>query len=158
MFCLPILDKSAIWAETVQRFAQANKNKKHLGSTMDRRKIDVTLSTFLIIVAVIILTNDNLVQGGAESDLGSMFLPRVAAGLIIIFAATIAIQSLRKIVLGSKPEGQEVIITDGFFGIFITKTSNVLGNSTSKEFYILRQVADMRTESIPIPQTDICTI
>ncbi|WP_290698437.1 tripartite tricarboxylate transporter TctB family protein [Amphritea sp.] len=86
---------------------------------MDRRIIDIGLSTFLIIVSLIILTNDNLVEGGAESDLGSMFLPRVVAGLIILFAATIAIQSLRKLAQGSKPEGQEVIITNGFSGIFI---------------------------------------
>ncbi|MBQ0783899.1 MAG: tripartite tricarboxylate transporter TctB family protein, partial [Amphritea sp.] len=64
---------------------------------MDRRIIDIGFSTFLIIVSLIILTNDNLVEGGAESDLGSMFLPRVVAGLIILFAATIAIQSLRKL-------------------------------------------------------------
>ena len=86
---------------------------------MDRRKIDVVLSTFLIIVSVIILTNDNLVQGGAESDLGSMFLPRVVAGLIIILSATLAIESLRKLAHGSKPEGLEIIITDGFSGILI---------------------------------------
>ncbi|MEH6472639.1 MAG: tripartite tricarboxylate transporter TctB family protein [Halopseudomonas sp.] len=86
---------------------------------MDRRKIDVVLSALLIIVSVIILTNDNLVEGGAESDLGSMFLPRVVAALIILFAATIAIQSLRKLAQDTKPEGQELIITDGFSGIFI---------------------------------------
>ncbi len=86
---------------------------------MDRRKIDVGLSTFLIIVSLIILTNDSLVEGGAESDLGSMFLPRVVAGLLIIFASTIAIQSLRSLSKGTKPEGREIIITDGFSGIFI---------------------------------------
>ncbi|MEH6651433.1 MAG: tripartite tricarboxylate transporter TctB family protein [Motiliproteus sp.] len=86
---------------------------------MDRRKIDVVLSTFLIIVSVIILTNDKLVEGGAESDLDSMFLPRVVATLMIIFSATTAIQSLRKLAVGSKPEAQEIIITDGFSGILI---------------------------------------
>lgn len=86
---------------------------------MDRRIIDIGLSTFLIIVSLIILTNDNLVEGGAESDLGSMFLPRVVAGLMILFAATIAIQSFRKLAQGSKPEGLEIIITNGFSGIFI---------------------------------------
>jgi len=86
---------------------------------MDRRKIDVGLSTFLIIIAVIILTNDNLVEGGVESDLGIMFLPRVVAGLIILFAGTIALQSLRKLSTGSKPEGPELIVTDGFSGIFM---------------------------------------
>lgn len=86
---------------------------------MDRRKIDVVLSTFLIIVSLIILNNDNLVEGGAESDLGSMFLPRVVAGLIIIFASAIAIQSLRKLSKGDRAEGPELISTDGFSGIFI---------------------------------------
>lgn len=86
---------------------------------MDRRIIDIGFSTFLIIVSLIILTNDNLVEGGAESDLGSMFLPRVVAGLIILFAATIAIQSLRELSQGTAPEGLEIIITNGFSGIFI---------------------------------------
>ncbi len=86
---------------------------------MDRRKIDVVLSTFLIIVSVIIFTNDGLVEGGAESDLGSMFLPRLVAGLIIIFAATISIQSFRKLAKGTQPEGQEIITTNGFSGVFI---------------------------------------
>lgn len=86
---------------------------------MDRRKIDVVLSTFLIIIAVIILTSDNLVEGGAESDLGIMFLPRVVAGFIILFAATIAIQSFSKLSRGGEPEGPELIITNGFSGIFI---------------------------------------
>ena len=86
---------------------------------MDRRKIDVVLSTFLIIASLIILTNDNLADGGAESDLGIMFLPRVVAGLIIIFASTIAIQSLRKLAAGAQIESKEIIITDGFFGVFV---------------------------------------
>lgn len=86
---------------------------------MDRRKIDVVLSTFLIIISVIILTNDNLAEGGAESDLGIMFLPRVVAGFMIIFAATIAIQSFSKLSKGAELEGPELIITNGYSGIFI---------------------------------------
>lgn len=86
---------------------------------MDRRKIDIVLSTVLIIVSVIIFTNDNLVEGGVESDLGSMFLPRIVAGMIMLFAATIAFQSFRKLASGSQPEGSEIILTDGFGGIFI---------------------------------------
>ncbi len=86
---------------------------------MDRRKIDVVLSTLLIIAAVIILTNDNLAEGGAESDLGIMFLPRVVAGFIIIFAATIGIQSLNKLLKAAAPDSNETIITNGFSGIFI---------------------------------------
>ena len=86
---------------------------------MDRRKIDVVLSTFLIIISIIILTNDNLAEGGAESDLGIMFLPRVVAGFMIIFAATIAIQSFNKLSKGAELEGPELIITNGYSGIFI---------------------------------------
>lgn len=86
---------------------------------MDRRKIDVVLSTLLIITSLIILISDNLVEGGAESDLGSMFLPRIVAGLIILFAATIGIQSLSQLLKQAKTEGPERIVTDGFFGIYI---------------------------------------
>ncbi|RVU29458.1 MULTISPECIES: tripartite tricarboxylate transporter TctB family protein [Neptunomonas] len=86
---------------------------------MDRRKIDVGLSTFLIIIAVIILTNDNLAEGGAESDLGIMFLPRAVAGLMILFAGTIAIQAFQKLAQGKPQEENEIISTDGFGGIAI---------------------------------------
>lgn len=86
---------------------------------MDRRKIDIVLSTILIIASLIILTNDNLAEGGAESDLGIMFLPRIVAGFIIIFAATIAIQSFSKLSKGAELEGPELIITNGYSGIFI---------------------------------------
>lgn len=85
---------------------------------MDRRKIDVVLSTFLIIASMIILTNDNLAEGGADSEMGILFLPRIVAGLIIVFAGTIAIQSFMKLSKGAELEGQEVISTDGFSGIF----------------------------------------
>ncbi len=86
---------------------------------MDRRKIDVVLSTLLIIAAVIILTNDNLAEGGAQSDLGILFLPRVVAGLMILFAGTIAIQSFLKLAQGAEQEDLEKITTHGFSGIFI---------------------------------------
>lgn len=86
---------------------------------MDRRKIDVVLSTLLIIASVIILTDDSLAEGGAESDLGILFLPRVVAGLMILFAGTIAIQSFAKLSKGAELEGLEKISTAGFSGIFI---------------------------------------
>lgn len=86
---------------------------------MDRRKIDVVLSTLLIIAAVIILTNDNLAEGGAQSDLGILFLPRVAAGFMILFAGTIAVQSFLRLAQGAEQEDLEKITTDGFSGIFI---------------------------------------
>lgn len=86
---------------------------------MDRRKIDVVLATFLIIISVIILTSDSLVEGGAESDLGSMFLPRVVAGLMIVFSATIAFESLKCLSAGRRAEDHEIISTSGFSGIFL---------------------------------------
>lgn len=87
--------------------------------TIDRRKIDIALSTLLIIISIVILTNDHLVEGGADSDLGSMFLPRIVAGLMIVFSATIALQSIRKLTTGARIDDLELISTDGFFGIFI---------------------------------------
>lgn len=86
---------------------------------MDRRKIDVVLSTFLILASLIILTNDNLVEGGMETELGSMFLPRVVAVFIILFSAAIGIPSLRKLLQRENITDAEQIITDGFSGIAI---------------------------------------
>jgi putative tricarboxylic transport membrane protein len=86
---------------------------------VDRRKIDVVLSTLLIIASVIILTDDSLAEGGAESDLGILFLPRVVAGLMIFFAGTIAIQSFIKLSSRAELQDMEKISTAGFSGIFI---------------------------------------
>ena len=35
---------------------------------MDRRKIDVAFSSLLIVISFIILTGDNLVEGGMETE------------------------------------------------------------------------------------------
>lgn len=86
---------------------------------MDRRKVDVVLATVLIIISLIILTCDQLVEGGAETDLGSMFLPRIVAVLIIIFSATIGIESLKKLLQRKEMEDKELIVTNGYGGIFI---------------------------------------
>ncbi|MBN3562287.1 tripartite tricarboxylate transporter TctB family protein [Aliamphritea spongicola] len=86
---------------------------------MDRRKVDVVLATVLIIISLIILTSDQLVEGGAETDLGSMFLPRIVAVLIIIFSATIGIESLKKLLQRKEMEDKELIVTNGYGGIFI---------------------------------------
>ena len=86
---------------------------------MDRRKVDVVLSAVLIIVSLVILTNDNLVEGGVESAIGSMTLPRIVATLTILFAGTIGIQSLSKLLKRAELEEPELIITNGFGGIFI---------------------------------------
>lgn len=86
---------------------------------MNRRKVDVGLSAVLIIVSLIILTNDSLVEGGMETDLGSMFLPRLVAVFIIMFSATIGIQSLLKLHKKTKLGVFEYIDTTGFLGIGI---------------------------------------
>jgi len=86
---------------------------------MDRRKIDIYLSTFLIVISTIILTNNNLVDGGAESNLDSMFLPRFVACLIIVFSLSIAVQSLMKLTKNVTLTENEIINTQGLSGVFI---------------------------------------
>ena len=86
---------------------------------MNRRKVDVSLSAVLIIVSLIVLTNDSLVEGGMETELGSMFLPRLVAVFIIMFAATIGIQSLLKLHKKAELGVLEYIDTTGFLGIGI---------------------------------------
>ncbi len=84
---------------------------------MDRRKIDVALSSVLIIASIVILTSDSLVEGGVETELGSMLLPRIVATLITVFAAMIGIPSLLRLMSGA-PQGEtERIDTKGFLGI-----------------------------------------
>lgn len=84
---------------------------------MNRRKVDVVLSAVLLTVSTIILTNDNLVEGGMETELGSMFVPRVIAFFILIFAGTIGVQSLVKIRKNEKLAVEEHIDTMGFGGV-----------------------------------------
>lgn len=89
------------------------------GEKMDRRKVDVVIATVLIVVSLIILTYDGLSEGGVETDLGSLFLPRIVACLIIIFSATIGIQSLIKLNKKAELEDGELISTEGFMGVNI---------------------------------------
>jgi len=86
---------------------------------MDRRKLDIVMSSVLISVAIIILTNDNLVVGGVESELGSLFLPRMVAGLMIVFSAIIAISSIIRLSMKSEKDECEQIDIDGFSGILL---------------------------------------
>ena len=86
---------------------------------MDRRKIDVAFSSLLIIVSLIILTNNNLTEGGMETELGSMFIPRFVAFFIIIFSSTLGIQALLKLNRKEKKTVSEQIDTTGFGGIAI---------------------------------------
>lgn len=86
---------------------------------MNRRKIDIVMSAILIVASIIILTNDNLVEGGMETELGSMFVPRVVAFFIIMFAGTIGAQSVMKMLRSEKLAAVEKIDTRGFAGIAI---------------------------------------
>ena len=86
---------------------------------MDRRKIDIIMASALIIASVIVLTNDGLSEGGVETELGSLFLPRIVASLIILFSATIGIQAILKLAKNAPREANELITTDGFLGINI---------------------------------------
>lgn len=84
---------------------------------MDRRKIDVGLSALLITASLIILTSDKLVEGGMETELGSLFLPRLVAIIMILLSGSIGIQSIRHLNAGKQPSSDETISTDGFGGI-----------------------------------------
>ncbi len=86
---------------------------------MDRRKIDVAFSALLIVIALIILTNEHLVEGGMETELGSMFVPRAIAVFILIFAGTIGVQALVHLKKAEKKTLAEHIDTTGFGGVAI---------------------------------------
>lgn len=86
---------------------------------MDRRKIDVVLSTILILVSLIILLRDDLAKGGMETELGSMFLPRLVAVFILLFSGTIGIQGLLSLARKEKRLPTEFIDTTGFLGVGI---------------------------------------
>lgn len=93
---------------------------------MDRKKIDVILSAVLITASLIILINDNLVEGGMETELGSMFIPRVIAVCVILLAGTIGIESLLKLRKGDSPDLNERIDTTGFIGVGLYFTIFIL--------------------------------
>lgn len=86
---------------------------------MNRRKIDVALSAVLIIISLIILTNDNLVEGGMETELGSMFVPRVIAVFMILFSGIISFQSITKLIKKEELGFNEHIPTNGLLGVGI---------------------------------------
>lgn len=83
---------------------------------MDRRKIDCVVSSLLIAVSITILTNNNLVEGGVESALGSMTLPRIVAGVMLIIAAIIGIQALWSLIKNSTADDDK-IDTKGFASV-----------------------------------------
>lgn len=86
---------------------------------MNRLKIDVGLSAFLILVSMVILTSDGLSKGGMETELGSMFVPRLIAVFIILFSGTLGAQALVKLRRQGSLSDSEVIDTTGFPGVGI---------------------------------------
>ena len=84
---------------------------------MDRRIIDVVFSSALILFAVVILTGDGLVEGGVETDLGSLMLPRIVAMAIMAFSAMIAISSLINLLKKAPMGPLENVNTHGFLGV-----------------------------------------
>ncbi|MGB1237317.1 MAG: tripartite tricarboxylate transporter TctB family protein [Pseudomonadales bacterium] len=86
---------------------------------MDRRKVDVVFTSLLIVICLIILTDDSLSEGGVETDLGSLFLPRIVAGFIIAFSAFIGISSLLQVLKKAEQQEIEKISLSGFLGVNI---------------------------------------
>ena len=86
---------------------------------MNRLKIDVGMSATLITVSMIILMNDNLAKGGMETELGSMFLPRLIAVIIILLSGTLGAQAIIKLKKREELNANEVIDTTGFSGVGI---------------------------------------
>lgn len=86
---------------------------------MDKRMAEIVMSTVLIGVSLVILLNDNLVEGGLETDLGSMFLPRIVAGLISVFSLAIAFPAARSLSQRKVATEEEQIDVQGFSGILM---------------------------------------
>lgn len=86
---------------------------------MDRRLIDVGLASSLLIAALAVLTMDGFVVGGVETELGSMFIPRVVAAFIALFSLTIGIPSLNSLLQQRPSAAEEWIRTDGLSGVAI---------------------------------------
>ncbi len=86
---------------------------------MTRRHLDVIVCSVLIVASLLVLTRDGLAQGGVETQLGSMLMPRVVAALIILFSLMIAIPSLRGLIQDRPLMQLEVIQTEGLEGVFI---------------------------------------
>lgn len=85
---------------------------------MDKRIVELVYTTTLIILSIVILSNNGLVEGGVETELNSMLLPRIVAVLIIIFSMTIALSSLLKILKNTKKTSSDILDVNGLMGVF----------------------------------------
>ncbi|WP_282026467.1 tripartite tricarboxylate transporter TctB family protein [Limimaricola cinnabarinus] len=86
---------------------------------MSRRHLDVALCSALIVAALLILTREGLAQGGVETRLGSMLMPRVVAGLVILFSLMIGLPSLRGLLENRPLLPAELVETSGLDGVFV---------------------------------------
>lgn len=77
------------------------------------------MSATLITISLIILFRNGLAKGGMETDLGSMFLPRIIAVFILLFSGTIGAQALLALHRHTPLTLGEHIDTTGFMGVGI---------------------------------------
>lgn len=86
---------------------------------MSKPKLELCFALVMIGMSMFILFSDNLVEGGIETDLGSLFLPRVVAVIMVFLSVMIARTSLNSIIVQRKTQHHEVIDLEGFSGVFL---------------------------------------
>lgn len=86
---------------------------------MDKRKADVFMSMVLIALSAYILLGKDLVEGGLESDLGSLFLPRAVAVIMAVLALNIGIKAIRGLSKNKQTTLDQFIDLNGFSGVFM---------------------------------------
>ncbi len=65
---------------------------------MDKPRVDVAFASAIILISILILSNDALVEGGAQTELGPLFLPRIVAAVMILLSLGIGLPALLGIV------------------------------------------------------------
>ncbi len=86
---------------------------------MDKRKAEMFLSSILIVLSVFILTSNNLVEGGVETDLGSLFLPRSVALIMIALSIMMGWPAVKSFMKKHPINKDELIATEGFSGVLL---------------------------------------
>lgn len=86
---------------------------------MSKPKLELCFALIMIGISISILFSDNLVEGGIETDLGSLFLPRVIAVIMIFLSIMIGRTSLNSIIAERKTQHRDVIELDGFSGVLL---------------------------------------
>lgn len=64
---------------------------------MDKPRVDAAFASAVILIAILILSNDALVEGGAQTELGPLFLPRIVASVMILLSLGIGLPALLRI-------------------------------------------------------------